>query len=356
MDSGADSGADTMIQLEDMIAFYPSIQDEDFQSSISSKAELLEFAPELQEELEDVRGSLYKHQKLFRRLIRFYDKFIVLDSTGSGKSCKIIGAMEYFIEEAQPKGAEINQFYIIVPNKHVMRDIKIQIICSCTNGKYETDKLRNAAAGVSRENNMSRILRTNYNIMTRKQFINQVTKEFPDAEYLIEKKAEKLRKKEIAKLDRYDSDTEIEVVIGKKTLEKYRKIEEENNEGIRKRYSGGFYFIDEAHILTTREETEDSKDRDREKERDYRRYFRFLHVIERSKIVLATATPMINHVNDMERLINLIRPLDDQLPKNFKYDKSTLDEVNKYFGGYITYIRSVDNKVDVERKGETPKN
>lgn len=346
------------LQLEDLLAFYPDIEDENFQALLSSKREFLDLASFPEEELSDVRGSLFNHQKLFGRLVRFYDKFIMMLKPGTGKTCAAISSMEHFIDENVRNEGPITNFFAIVPNKHIMKDLKLQIVCSCTNGKYETEKLKNASTRISRENQLSRILKQNYKIYTRKMFIREVTKLYPDKEYLMEVRAKELKAEGK------------EVKFSKKEMRKFQEEEEINNKLIREHYSGSFFYIDEVHLLTTQEtieeniedETEEKKKKEketkkkgREKEEDYRRYHRVLHLVERSKIVLATATPMINSTRDIERLINLIRPLDDQLPSDFDYNGSTIEEVNRYFGGYITYIRPVDNKVDVIREGEPVK-
>ena len=76
-------------------------------------------------------------------------------------------------------------------------------------------------------------------------------------------------------------------------------------EEIKQEYSDSMFFLDEAHRMRN------YGDSDKEDVNIYTNMWKLLHVTERTKIVIGTATPLVNSVNDFVPLMNLL------LPSNF---------------------------------------
>ena len=78
------------------------------------------------------------------------------------------------------------------------------------------------------------------------------------------------------------------------------------------------------------------------------------HVAKRIKVIVASATPMINTVKDFVPLINLLLDRDNQFPmvkdETF-YETLSLKQLEPYFRGMITFVRFLDNSVKIVNKG-----
>ncbi len=74
----------------------------------------------------------------------------------------------------------------------------------------------------------------------------------------------------------------------------------------------------------------------------YTQIHRVFHLIVRSKKVVATATPMINEVSEIGELLNLLLPMNNQIPDDFPYQTATVDDLYKYCNGYISYVRTFE--------------
>lgn len=375
------------LQLSDLVSFYPERNDENIQAIISAKKEFSELASLKNESVGGIQTELYNHQKFFGRFMRFYDKGLVIDKPGTGKTCKVVTPMEWF----QRNRGIIRNFYVIVPNKAVKHDVKQQIICGCdTKDKYKLPGLFNAATPAGQRSSASKGLAKYYKIFTHGEFARFLIKKYPDElqvwenliityERLGPKGEETKEYSGIAKQVKEDF-PEWKVRGPKKSALKGRGLDnfilkkvtenperyklrmtdeeirikaEENHNKMVEEMSGSFFYLDEVHLLTISEKNT-AKDplKERLKQRYYNQYYRLFHAVKRSKIVLMSATPMINEPDDIRPIINLIRDEDDLLPEDFNYLNASIEEVNHYFGGYITYVAPVDNKVDVIYEGD----
>lgn len=135
------------------------------------------------------------------------------------------------------------------------------------------------------------------------------------------------------------------------TFQKFSKSIEEMTETVKNFYSNRVVIIDEVHNL--RESSDD--------EGVYRNIHNFLHTIEGCKVVLLTATPIKDKAPEFSSIMNLILPLDKQLP----VDKAFMDEyfedgvipVNKQkqlirlLKGRVSYLQSSRSDVVISEAG-----
>jgi hypothetical protein len=114
--------------------------------------------------------------------------------------------------------------------------------------------------------------------------------------------------------------------------------------------------MDEAHSL--KNNLENSKGgivNEKEKKRIYDFLWRVTHIAERSKFVIGTATPMVNASIDFVSLLNLLLPMDFQLPEKVKkdyYNLVTLNQLEPYLRGKVTFIKFAETNVNIINKGE----
>ncbi len=77
------------MNLEDFIPTYPLEDDPLIQTKITNKYEFLEKYAKVKED-EPKRGDPYQHQECLLRYMRFHDRILLMDHTGTGKSCKFL--------------------------------------------------------------------------------------------------------------------------------------------------------------------------------------------------------------------------------------------------------------------------
>ena len=299
------------IQLDDLVYTYPSVKDEFFQTKISAKKEFRELAATAVEKVPK-RGELFKQQSFLKRFMRQYDKSFIMWKTGTGKTCGVLSVTEDY---KNMKNSPIKHAYILVKGPSLINEFKYQLVCKCTDGVYETDLVKNAPNKISRKRNITNELKKFYTITTYSKFAKKIAKEKSDLSLI-------------------------------------------------KKYSGSIFIIDEVHNLRI----ESSKNRTlfvenklnqptKSKVRDqlfvYQQIHRLFHLAKRSKFMIMSATPMINKPSEIGPLMNLLLPLDHQLPNEESfYDNVSLKEIEPYFRGKITYVRELDTGALVMYKGE----
>jgi hypothetical protein len=120
---------------------------------------------------------------------------------------------------------------------------------------------------------------------------------------------------------------------------------------IRKEYSDRVIIIDEVHkvrekIVKKVDENDDIKNK------QYGELHRFLHAVTGCRIILLTGTPIWDQVHEIASLMNLILPMNEQLPvknafmKEFfnsekKLDPKKIDILKNRFRGRISFLRQM---------------
>uniref|UniRef100_A0A6C0E1M7 Helicase ATP-binding domain-containing protein n=1 Tax=viral metagenome TaxID=1070528 RepID=A0A6C0E1M7_9ZZZZ len=111
-----------------------------------------------------------------------------------------------------------------------------------------------------------------------------------------------------------------------KTFQKFASyLSKKTNEYITENYSNTIIIIDEVHNIRFSGDDKDDK--------IYNQFHKFLHLIKNSKILLMSGTPMKDTFDEIADIMNLILPLDKQMP-------TKKDFIKKYF------ITENENKVD----------
>lgn len=130
-----------------------------------------------------------------------------------------------------------------------------------------------------------------------------------------------------------------------------KSIKEKTTKHIKNLYSNYIVIIDEVHNIRKKEEGMGDVDI----KFTYEQIHRFLHTIENTKILLMSGTPMKDTPEEISLIMNLILPINLQMPtgKNFiekfleNNDKeipilkeNNKNELKKYFRGRISYFLS----------------
>ena len=284
--------------LHDLIEDYEDQRVEDIQWKVSERKEFNELKGSAKEK-PPVQGEFFNHQNLFKRYARQYDRVFNIHETGTGKTGSVINLAEYYRIYDPNK---IKKVIVLEPGPPTVEDFKDQIIKLSTDDFYKTDNVLESTDDKGLKNNLTRLINKNYEVTTYQKFSKD---NFSD-----------------------------------------NKIEEY--------YSDCIFFFDEAHKLRNLSDNSGKEITEDETESIYNYLWRITHVAKRIKVIVASATPMINTVKDFVPLINLLLDKDNQFPvmkDEIFYETLNLKQLEPYFRGMITFVRFLDTSVKVVNKG-----
>lgn len=294
------------IQLSDMFESYEQQSTPGFQSYITRKQEFAELASYPNEVLPKSEAFVpFLHQKFTHRILRAYPGLFIISETGSGKSCEVLGFTEFALDQLKKaklnvgvvddKVSHFRKVVVLVKNKTLKNDFRNQVICKCSDGHYITENLLKAK-GQGRKGIITKVLiEAGYVLRTYGKF------------------AKDIRERQ-AKGD-------------------YSYITE---------FSDTIFWIDEAHNLTSTDPTS-NEESSKEKDETYRTLMDLFMNTARIKIIISTATPMINTTAELIKLLNLIPG--PAIPETYDLDRASLTELEPFFRGRISYIRAPDTGV-----------
>nr|WQM87178.1 d6/D11-like helicase [Marseillevirus cajuinensis] len=121
---------------------------------------------------------------------------------------------------------------------------------------------------------------------------------------------------------------------------------------VSRKYSGRLIIIDEVQNLGQETEDEEAPQGKEQKSNVYKFMHTFLHKIKDSKIVLLSGTPILNEVWDIAYVMNLILPMEKQLPEEKAFERLLSSPEGKKkledsFRGRVSYLRAA--AADTER-------
>lgn len=287
------------ISLADLIPLYPSQDDPDFQAIISSKKEFNELKTGPTEEI--IPGKKFKHQELFIRMLLTMDRGFLFHRTGTGKTCSMIGAAEYYRDIAESMITTFRSMHkietpvkaghaFIITQSSLKEEFEKQFFCACTNRKYITYELESTKLGTQRTSYIHREMKKWYTIDTYDKFA--------------------------------------------------KKISKMSDEDIVREYSDSIFFVDEVQNISS------------EINWRYTSLHRVFHIIKRSKVFVASATPMVNSPEPIIYIMNLILPEYRQIPTSTDISKISDEKLMSYFSGMVSYIREMDTGVDIKYQGK----
>jgi len=386
------------VQLEDLLAFYPPVAIPRFQEIISAKKEFKELESGSSERLRKARGSFFKHQKFVQRFMQHYDQLLLFHETGTGKSCAMTAIAEMSKNLYLRDKTNINHAYIIVSNSTLIDRIQREIVCKCTDGVYDVTRFSRNPSREARKN-----LSKWYTIVTRQTFAKklknltneEIVQKYSNKIFFIDEahnlnfepfkgelmqeedfsiRRERLKKFQVSSLKKLANQAGIGITIPAAKKEDIITLlfsdDKLSNE-----------LIDSALEDDTYKKVKTKKKiitEEMNKEEIYIQYWRLFHLIQNSKTVLATATPMLNESAEIRDLMNLLLPSKIPLTTfpfpdkdDFKTRKINIEslegllyispndnmgewndnDLEKVFRGRVSYVRRLDTGVNVEYVG-----
>lgn len=297
-----------LTKLEDFIPDYPEVEDEDFFLKIARKKEFeeLTLGP-----LPVKNDLLYTSQEYMKRYFSPHTPYttaLFAHDPGVGKTCTAAAIIEGI---KSGKVTEANRALIFVKNEALVEAFEEEIAYRCTVGLYSNQ------GGAT-------------------------------------KKAEKMRvRNAIGKYYQIVTQSFI-----KKIMKRPKKV--------RENYSGRVIIFDEAHTITEIPPSKAVKDKGDTytDEATYRHFLDFTHTIENSILILMTGTPIWDKPAGFASLMNLILPIDEQLPTKSFFNSTFYDkqgnfvdpnnQIKNALRGRVSYLRNISNIKKIERGITSP--
>lgn len=280
--------------IENFIPDYSSANYEKIQSDITRRYEFYSQRGTTKQKFPK-RGEYFSHQEIIANyFIRVSDRILNINEPGTGKTGGFIKAAEFFRDNP----GRIKRAIVLQPGDPTIEDFKQQLV-SIT-GKYDTKKVLGSSSEKSRKNNLTRLIGEFYTISGYQHFTSST--------------------------------------------------KHKTNKEIEEEYSDTIFLLEELHKIRNADDEESGKSLGVDE--IYKELWRVLHVAKRIKIMENTGTPHVNEVNDMVPLLNLLLPIDFQLPLKRDYRFATYSQLEPYFRGKITYVRNLDMGVNIVYKGD----
>lgn len=287
--------------LLDFIPNYPSQDDPDIQSKITAKKEFNEFEATETEVLK--KGDFFKHQKIIHRYMRQYSKVFLIHEAGTGKSCTFIGIPSFYFENS----SLYRKAYILERNETTSNEFRKEI--------HKCSK-QNAAQ-----------IKEWYEVTTYQKFVDNI---LGLRSYLDNNRGISA------------ADIDLEQILPRERIES--------------EFSDCIFLIDEAHNLRNSDSENVNPDvEDDAPENKVKAFQMRVSLLKklfreslRAKVAISTATPMINSSDEIITFINLLS--DEDLPEHITQN-SSLEELEPYIRGKISYVRALDTGVDTEYIG-----
>lgn len=223
------------------------------------------------------KGELYNHQEFAKLYMKHNDRVLVISKPGTGKTCLSIGVAEYFsdIYFDDIKIARITNCVILTRGKTLAKNFENEILNVCTKkGKYTLDE---SIIGQSRKVRKAKLLSKFYTFKNFQSFANELK-----------------------------NMTEIEKV---------------------KKFSKTLFIVDEVQNIPL----------ESGKSNLYETYYDLFNLLETSKIMLLSATPIINDPKEFVQIMNLILPMEKKInEKLIKWSSISASDFQN-IQGYILY-------------------
>lgn len=226
-----------------------------------------------------------------------YNRLLVFHGLGTGKTC----LASVLSETSQAMNPNLLPTLVILSSDNLKKNWINEIVNICTNSKYAVDRIdKKTGLPISEEAYQRRL---NANIAQSYQFHS----------------FERLAKELASEDDKY----------------------------IREVYSNRIIVIDEAQTVRIQPHKSTIS--------IYDQIHRLLHTVNNCKVVLLSATPMIDQANEIATLFNLLLPLNEQFnvdtfwdtyfDKNGTFKPNMRDDFKQRIRGLVSYVRETGSQV-----------
>lgn len=230
------------------------------------------------------------------------DEILLVHRMGTGKTCTLAAVTEfakrYYNQKIYSEKSldtrridpyttpSITGALVVVSGEPMIKEFKFQLACKCTDREYETKTVMTAKSSEVLKRNVTNAINKFYSITTYGVLASE--------------------------------------------------LEGMTDDQIDEKYSGMIISVDEIHNVRNSGVPGESK--------KYTQLHRLFHVAKRRKILLLSATPMVDDVSELADVMNLILPLDKQMSKK-DVPSMNLKDLAPFLSGRISYIRDINKGV-----------
>ena len=246
------------------LEYMPHPMDAGFQGYISSKKEFIDFSSSSSGDPMFPGEYYFKYQQLFRLYMCHFDRLILISEPGTGKSCNVVSFWDYVLQCKEGRNsASMDSTYLSHLKKCII------VVNSDTQGTNIKNEIMKANGG--------KLLKDSASVNS------------------------------LLAANKYE----------KKTYQRFASILKGTkwDSNMWSAWEDGLIWFDEVHNITN---CNSSAKNNNEKE-SYKSYHALLHGLKRCKIVLSTATPMINSPAEMVQLLNLVAPQNGRPPPDWDW-------------------------------------
>lgn len=295
-----------MFSLTDLTFSYPDVPDEEenMQNVLYSRKEFATLKSTAEPIIVNP-GKYYPYQEIARRYLLPYDRVLLTQEPGTGKSCSQIGIAEVFNLWDENYDITVNwrqnykRVYIVVFSELLVSEMEYQFICRCTDGRYYTDSMKQDLKSTGRTLSIRAQLDVFYSIITYKQFYDMITRTTPES----------------SRIEKFDN---------------------------------CIFMLDEAHFFRNNFQLHNKRSME-----IYNTIYNLLASLSNFKLVLSTATPMIDSTNDIIPLLNLLNiGLLPRIPDDADINSWTEEMLAPYIEGKIMYVKSLPVGSEVHYVGQ----
>jgi superfamily II DNA or RNA helicase len=323
------------MDIVDFLPIYPDLQDSGFNLDIAKMKEFHDLISREDSGKPD-GGVLFNHQEMVARFISPYtpyDSLLLYHTPGTGKTCAAIAIAEAFIRNSK----SFKEIVVLVPNE-VIKTVWInEIARTCTGDKYY-----DPSSTIRTHKNVFK----KYTILTYRTFIKNFVKGKSD-KYIIDQfsnsviiidEAHNLRAHDLLgggdiESSAEQADLEIsESQVVEPTGNVESLLEPTNDEPTLEPTAVGA-----REPLPRRKSSRESP--------VYEDIFRLLSLVQNTKKILLSGTPMVDDAKELNGLLNLILPEIISLDEFTSYLKGTknINEFKDKIVGRVSYIRHAEN-------------
>ena len=298
------------LNLEDLIPDFPLQDDPLFAAKITAKKEFSML--KLSNDQEPVQpGELFRSQQFVKQMLSTHStveaQFVIHD-VGTGKTCAATAVAEAMKNNLIGPGRK--KALIVVKGDTVAQSFKDNLIYVCTTGEYLPSEEK------------ERTLTGQRNVITK-----NINEYYEIVHYI-----------KLARTISQLSDAEIE-----------------------REYSDRVIIFDESHNLRMgyfapakgkKKGVVSEEEREMRDAKVYDNVWRMLHVALRKKVLLLSATPVVDRAEEFGLQANLLLPESLQIPADYDWDNPDMAYLEPRLRGLITYVRSSTDVPIVKDMGE----
>lgn len=302
--------------LQNMVYSYPDVDEVQMSGELLKRREFSTLTTGTEQRI--IRpGEYFNYQEIGRRYMVPYDRLLCILEPGTGKTCYDLAISERFhlinewIDTTIQLRNAYRRAYFITTSNLLIDEFNYQFICRCTDGRYNVDKLKYDVNDTGRTLTITRERDRYYSVYTYSNLSKDLS-----------------------------------MYIGEDgTI---------NVNAVREKFDNCIFFLDEAHYFRNNYSAKRTSDKNTIED-TYRRVYQLLESLTNYKLVISTATPMIDKTSDFVPLINLLTIGDADLPPlNENEDYGRLPNyqfLEKYFNGRVAYIKALPIGVRVVYQG-----